>query len=65
VHVTADQSGRDEVDLAALVVGVRLAEGGGVADRGDRRSLGDDRASGITVSGSTMTVPAINMSVWF
>jgi len=44
--VPADHPGRDDVELAPLVVGVPLAEGVAVADRGDRLSLNDDGALG-------------------
>jgi len=46
MHVAADQPGRDDVDLASLVVGVPFTEGVAVADRGDRLLLDDDGALG-------------------
>ncbi|CDK40151.1 hypothetical protein BN903_60 [Halorubrum sp. AJ67] len=46
VNVAADEPRRDDVELAALVVGVPLAEVGLVADRGDRFPLDDDSAVG-------------------
>jgi hypothetical protein len=46
VDVAADEAGGDEVERAALVIGIAVAERVLLADRGDRIPLDDDGALG-------------------